>query len=52
MAELILVILEKMLRYGPDVIIDIAKLWENGKPLPDQIRALKIDKDPEDYLND
>ena len=51
MASLILAILEKMLVYGPGVVVEIARLFQNDKiPIPQEIRDLTIVKSPEDYF--
>jgi len=48
---LILAIFEQVLRYGPEVVIEIAELFKGSEdPTPEQIRALKITKDPEEYF--
>ena len=47
---LIIAIIEAGLKYGPGIAASIAAAWENGTPTPEQIRALKIEKDPDDYF--
>ena len=47
---LTLAIFEQILRYGPQAVIQIAAVFQNEVPTPDQIRALKIEKDPEEYF--
>ena len=50
-AAMILAIVERIIRYGPNAVVAIAELWgSSDKPTIDQIKALKIDKDPEDYF--
>ena len=50
-AALILAILEKMLVYGPGVVVAIADLFaDDSVPTPQDIRDLKIIKSPEDYF--
>lgn len=49
-AALILAIIEKLLVYGPKVVVEISAAFEAGDPTPEQIRALKIEKDPEAYF--
>jgi len=52
MDKTILAIIRMVLEFGPDIVIDIAKLWNPDRPTPEQIRAIKIVKKPEDYLNE
>lgn len=47
---LVLTIIEMILKYGPQAVLTIAAAWGTDAPTPDQIRALFIDKDPEDYF--
>jgi hypothetical protein len=47
---LILAIIEKLLVYGPGVVVEVAAAFENAEPTADDIRALKITKKPEDYF--
>ena len=48
---MVLAIIEMIIRYGPKAVIAIAELWEiDDKPTVEQIKALKIVKDPEDYF--
>lgn len=47
---MILAIIEKLIRFGPRAVIAIAQLWDTEKPTIEQIKALKIDKDPEEYF--
>jgi len=47
---LIIAIIEKLLTYGPQAIVAIAEAFKNEKPTAEQIRALVIEKDPEDYF--
>lgn len=47
---MILAIIEKLLVYGPRAVTAIAAAFEKGKPTVAEIKALRIDKDPEDYF--
>ena len=47
---LIIAIIEAGLKYGPGIATSIAAAWETGTPTVEQIRALKIEKDPDDYF--
>lgn len=47
---MILAIVEKLLIYGPNAVVAIAAAFENSKPTVEQIRALVIVKDPEEYF--
>jgi hypothetical protein len=47
--EVTLAIIEVLLRYGPQAVVDIALLWDKD-PTPDQIRSLYINKKPEEYF--
>lgn len=49
-AALIAVIIEKLLIYGPPAAVAIGKAFETGNPTAEDIRALTITKDPEDYF--
>lgn len=47
---LTIAIIEQILKYGPTAVIQIAGAFQVETPTPGQIRALKIDKDPEEYF--
>ena len=47
---LVIAIIEKLLRYGPEAVIDIAAAFQVGEPTPEGIRKLKITKNPEDFF--
>lgn len=49
---LILAIIEAGFKYGPGIAAQIAAVFEEGDPTPEKIRALKIDKEPEEYFGD
>ena len=49
-ATLALAIIQAILTYGPNAVIAIGKAFEEGKRTPDEIRALFITKDPEEYF--
>lgn len=53
-ASLILAIVQVILRYGPtalrNTIAAINAVLQEENPTPEQIRALHIDKDPEEYF--
>ena len=49
-AMLILAIIKKLLTYGPRAVVEIAAAFEHGDPTPEDSRALKIDRDPEEYF--
>ncbi len=49
-ADLILAIIDKLLVYGPRVVVEISAAFENGDPTAEDIRNLKITKEPEDYF--
>lgn len=53
-AELIIAIISSLLTNGPKFVTEIAKLFNDDgvDPTPEQIRALKITKDPEEYFED
>lgn len=48
--ELLIEIIKKLLEYGPGAIKVIATAFDEEEPTPEQIRALKIEGDPEDYF--
>ena len=50
-ALMILAIIEKLLKYGPKAVIDIAKAFENETPTVAEIRALTIKKEPKVYFD-
>lgn len=47
---MILAIFEKLLVYGPGAVVAIAAAFQKGKPTVEEIRALIITKDPEEYF--
>lgn len=47
---LALAIIEAVVKYGPNAAVVIGKALEEGKRTPDEIRALFINKDPEEYF--
>ena len=49
-AALALAIIQAILQYGPNAVITIAAAFDKGDPTPDQIRALFINKTPEEYF--
>ena len=49
-AALALSIIEAILKYGPNAVTAIAAAFENKEPTPEDIRALFIDKEPEEYF--
>lgn len=49
-AAMIATIVEKLIVYGPGAVIAIAAAFESGKPTVEEIRALIIVKDPEEYF--
>lgn len=49
-AALTLAIIEKLLIYGPTVIVQIADAFENEEPTAADIRSLMIAKEPEEYF--
>jgi len=49
-AYLVIAIIEALLRQGPQVVVKIASLFENGEPTAEDIRKLYISKKPEDYF--
>lgn len=49
-AVLTLTIIEMILKYGPQAVLAIASAWETEAPTPEQIEALFIDEDPEEYF--
>lgn len=51
-AQLTLAIISALLTNGPKIVVQIAELFKDDgeDPTPEQIRALKITKDPEEYF--
>jgi hypothetical protein len=50
-AAMILALIEQIIRFGPAAIVQLAKLFEgDSKPTVEEIKALKITKDPEEYF--
>ena len=49
-AALALSIIEAILTYGPNAVVTIAAAFEKGEPTPEEIKALFIDKEPEEYF--
>lgn len=47
---MIAAIIEKLLIYGPNAAIAIGEAFQKGSPSVDDIKALTITKDPEDYF--
>lgn len=47
---LILAIIEKMLIHGPQVILEISKMWEVEEPTLEEIKELEITKNARDYF--
>lgn len=47
---MILAIIEKLLIYGPSAVMAISAAFEQGKPTVEEIQALELIKDPEDYF--
>ena len=47
-----LAIISAVLTHGPDAVLLIAKLMANREPTPEDIQALFIIKEPEEYFND
>lgn len=49
---IVIEIIKQLLTYGPSVVTEIASMMEAKEDITvDDIRALKIDKDPETYFN-
>jgi len=46
-AELTLAIIQAILRYGPSVVVQLAKAFENNEPSVEDIKNLRIEGDPE-----
>jgi hypothetical protein len=51
-ALLIAAIIEKGLIYGPTCAAQIAALFEKREPTPEDIRALEIEKEPEQFFGE
>lgn len=51
-AELILAIIETILKYGPSAVSNIAVALQNENVTPKDIKNLRIDKEPEDYFGE
>ena len=49
-AALALAIIEAILKYGPNAVVAIAAAFETETPTPEHIKALFIDKEPEEYF--
>jgi len=47
---LMISIIEKMLVYGPKVVVEISAAFENEDPTAEDIRNLKITMEPEEYF--
>lgn len=48
---MVLAIIEKVIRYGPSAVLSIAEAFgKEEKPTIEEIKALKITKDPQDYF--
>ena len=47
-----LAIISAVLTHGPDAVLLISKLMDNREPTVEDIQALFILKDPEEYFND
>ena len=47
-----LAIISAVLTHGPDAVLLISKLMANREPTVEDIQALFILKDPEEYFND
>jgi hypothetical protein len=47
---LVLSIIQAVLTYGPDAVIAISDALREGKRTPEEIKALFIDKMPEEYF--
>ena len=51
-AELILAIIEAIIRYGPKIVVEIAELFSSDStPTAADVQALLLTKRPEDYLS-
>jgi len=49
-AEMIAAIVKQLIIYGPGAVMAIAAAFQSGKPTVEQILALQITKDPEEYF--
>lgn len=49
-SELIIAIIEAVIKHGPTAVITIAAAMENEEVTADRIKTLFITKDPEEYF--
>lgn len=49
-AELVLVIVQSILTYGPSAVTAIAEVMQHTEITVEDVRNLFIDNDPEDYF--